>query len=423
MNSAKINRSAEEFVPGSMLLVLPVPFRRQGDKLLFEKQACNGLNRWADHFSMVIAAAPQIPEEVAAKDRAIVWEDTNGLHPRITCIPLPWAYTLPAFLRSYQQVKSLLDTQIERCEYLQFAIGGLVGDWAAIAAREAIKRKRRFAIHTDRVESNLLRALVREKSGPRAWKISLEASLMDRYHRSLISHCSAGLWHGQECYSAYAPWSRNNYLIHDVHTKPSDGISAGELQSKLVGLASAEELRIVYAGRMAEMKAPLEWLSAIARARDLGVKLRATWFGDGELRGQMESEIARLNLGNVVRLTGFVSDRQLLLKELRDSHAMVFTHITPESPRCLLESLISGTPIIGYDNPFARDLTASHGGGTFVPIHDSKALGERIAYLSSQLQALRALIAEAAENGRRFNDQAVFGERSHIIKTVLSQNG
>jgi glycosyltransferase involved in cell wall biosynthesis len=421
MNSAMMNRSPEKLVPGSMLLVLPVPFRRQGDKLLFEAQACNGLNRWADHFSEVIAAAPQIPEELAERDRAIVWEDTRGLHQRITCVPLPWAYTLPAFWRSYQQIKRLLCAQIERCEYLQFAIGGLVGDWAAIAAREAIKRKRRFAIHTDRVEPNLLRALVRGKSGPRAWKMSLEASLMDRYHRSLISHCAVGLWHGQECYSAYAPWCENNYLIHDVHTKPADGVSASQLQSKLVGIESADELRIVYAGRMAEMKAPLEWLNAIACARNLGVKLRAKWFGDGELRGQMESEITRLNLGSVVQLTGFISDRRQLLKELRDSHLMLFAHITPESPRCLLESLICGTPIVGYDNPFARDLTASQGGGSFVPIHDSKALGERIAYLSNQRQELRELTAAAAENGRRFNDEAVFSERSHIIKTVLSR--
>ena len=420
MKSAMINRSAEKCAPGSMLLVLPVPFRRQGDKLLFEAQACNGLNRWADHFSTVIAAAPLIPEELAGKDRAIVWEDTKGLNQRIRCIPLPWAYTLPAFLRSYPQIKRLLDAQIDQCEYLQFAIGGLVGDWAAIAAREAIKRNRRFAVHTDRVEPNLLRTLVRGKSGPRAWKMSVEASLMDRYHRSLISHCAVGLWHGQECYSAYAPWCENNYLIHDVHTKPSDGISASQLELKLARIESANELKIVYAGRMAEMKAPLEWLNAIAWACKLGVKLRAKWFGDGELRGQMEAEITRLNLNSVVQLTGFVSDRQQLLEELRDSHLMLFAHITPESPRCLLESLICGTPIVGYDNPFARDLTASQGGGSFVPIHDSKALGERIAHLSNERQELRALTAAAAGNGRRFNDEAVFSERSHIIKTVLS---
>ena len=34
----------------SMLLVLPVPFRRRGDALLFEAQACNGIAKWADNF-------------------------------------------------------------------------------------------------------------------------------------------------------------------------------------------------------------------------------------------------------------------------------------------------------------------------------------------------------------------------------------
>ena len=44
----------------SMLLVLPVPFLVRGEELLFEAQASNGLNRWADHFEQVVVAAPVI---------------------------------------------------------------------------------------------------------------------------------------------------------------------------------------------------------------------------------------------------------------------------------------------------------------------------------------------------------------------------
>ena len=118
-----------------MLLVLPVPFRLKGNSLLFEAQACNGLNRWADNFSTVVAAAPVMPEPMAQADKTIVWEDTaTVLNERITCIPLPWAYGIKDFLRTYGQYRQLLAEQIKACEYLQFAIGGLVGDWAALAA-------------------------------------------------------------------------------------------------------------------------------------------------------------------------------------------------------------------------------------------------------------------------------------------------
>ncbi len=400
----------------SMLLVLPVPFRVSGDRLLFESQACNGLNRWADNFSRVVVAAPVMPEALAQADKTIVWEDTASvLNERITCVQLPWAYSPPVFIRNYARCRKLLAKEIRGCHYLQFAIGGLVGDWAAVAATEAKKQGRKFAIHTDRVESQLLRELA-QGNGPRGWKKLIEAGLMDRYHRSIIRHCSVGLWHGQECFSAYSPWCRNSHLIHDVHTKKSDAISNADLQSKLDKLSSPAVLQLVYAGRMAEMKAPLEWLKAVAHARDLGIELHATWYGDGELRTQMEAEISALKLANVVRLAGFVSDRSLLLKGLKESSIMLFTHITPESPRCLLEALICGTPLVGYDNPFARDLTMTRGGGSYVPIHDWQALGTRIAELSADRQRLGKLITEAASNGARFNDEDLFRERSLIIK-------
>jgi glycosyltransferase involved in cell wall biosynthesis len=400
-----------------MLLVLPVPFRLKGNRLLFEAQACNGLNRWADNFSKVVAAAPVMPEEIAQADKTIVWEDTTSvLNDRVTCIPLPWAYGIKDFVRNYPRCRKLLAEQIKACEYLQFAIGGLVGDWAALAAVEAKKQGRPYAIHTDRVESQLLRKLASGSTGPRAWKKRIEADLMDRYHRYVITPCAAGLWHGQECYAAYSPWCKNNHIVHDVHTKPSDAISAQEMEVKLQEVCNSNELRIAYAGRMAEMKAPLEWVKAIGRARDKGVAVSATWYGDGELRPKVEAEINALGLNGMVNLAGFVSDRKVLLEGLRNSHLMLFTHITPESPRCLLEALICGTAIVGYDNAFAQDLTVERGGGSYVPMHDWQALGERIAELSGRRSELRRLLSQAAANGKRFNDEDLFKERSEIVK-------
>ena len=362
---------------GSMFLVLPVPFRQRGGQLLFESQACNGLKRWADNFGHVVMAAPVMPEQLAQADKTIFWEDTEvALDQRITCIQLPWAYRPGVFVREYRRIRRLFAEEIGRCEYLQFVIGGLVGDWGAVAAKEAAKQGRPFAIHTDRVESDVLRKLAKKQKGWRASKMVLDAWLMDRYHHSIIRRCSAGLWHGQECYTAYSPWCGNNHLIHDVHTKASDAISEVELQTKLSELVETPELKIVYAGRMAEMKAPLEWVKAIAHARDRGVALQATWYGDGELRARMEAEIAALKLNGSVHLAGFVSDRTVVLRALREAHLMLFTHITPESPRCLLEALISGTAIVGYDNPFARDLTPAHGGGSYLRIYGWQALAK-----------------------------------------------
>ena len=401
-----------------MLLVVPVPFRIRDGVVHMEEQASNGLRCWADNFEHVTIAAPTIPESmVGSMGSTIVWTDVSQLAAdgSVTLVPLPWAYDLVSFLKTYRKTRRILAEHIDRAQYLQFAIGALVGDWAGVAANIAIRKERRFAVHADRVEYEVVRKVAARSGLPRRIKALIVSTLMRRYHRNLIQRCTLGLWHGSDCYHAFSPWCETSFTIHDVHTKPGDCIDPATLHTKLLDVQSAQTINICYAGRLDVMKAPLEWLKAISVARDLNTAVRAVWFGDGPLYNQMVDEIRRLKLEGIVELPGFVSDRSRLLVALRSAHMTLFTHVTPESPRCLLESLISGTPIVGYDNKFAEELTESLGGGSFVPIHDWEALGQMVAGFAANRDDLVQLINGAAQNGRRFSDVQVFAERSNLI--------
>ena len=405
-------------IDNSMFLVLPVPFRMAEGKVFVECQAANGLDRWADHFGRVTVAAPVIPEAEVRNLKGFCWRDVESLEHRgrIVCQPLPWAFTPGPFARSYIATRNLLGHFIAQSQYLQFAIGGLVGDWAAVAAMEAIQQNRRYAIHTDRVEHEVIQKTASSASGLRRLKIAVEAPLMERYHRHVIQHCSLGLWHGDDCFRAYSPWCTENHLIHDVHTKPGDLIDDATLTRKLAEIRTAEVLQLVYAGRLDPMKAPLEWLQALAVARDLGAKFEATWFGAGAMLEQARQEAQRLQLDGIVHIPGFSVRHAEMLERLQAAHAQVFTHITPESPRNLIEALVCGTPILGYNNAYAVDLLATHGGGALVPIHETKALGKVIAELARDRDKLVDVTQKAAQNGRRFTDEAVFAERSALVK-------
>lgn len=404
-----------------LLLVLPVPFRVQGNQLLFESQACNGLEQWANNFGSVIVVAPIMPESLVQANKTIVWQDTQALaHPeRFEFVPLPWAYSTKDFLLCYNPVRTTLSKLIKRSHYLQFAIGGLMGDWAAIAALEAKKQGRSYAIHTDRVEHLVIKNTTQTAPLKTRLKANLVAPIMEGYHKHIIKNCTLGLWHGNDCYAAYSPFCNNSHLIHDVHTKPSDIISPQALSVKAQQVKTDHTIRICYAGRLEQMKAPFDWVYAIETALNLGVKLHATWIGDGSLFEQTQAMIAQRGLGNAIELIGFESDRQILLQKIRQSHLMLFTHITPESPRCLIESLTCGTPIIGYQSHFAADLVKDFGGGSFVPVFKWKQLGELLVDLASDRQQLSQLIQQAGKNGSRFHDQAVFQERSNLIKKHL----
>ena len=404
--------------PNSMYLVLPVPFRMAEGKVFVECQAANGLDRWADDFDQVVVAAPVIPEVEVRNLSGFCWRDMDLLahRSRIVFQPLPWAYTPGPFFSKLSATRKLIRASLAQCEHLQFAIGGLIGDWAAVAAIEAISQRRRYAIHTDRVEHKVMQKTASSASGLRRMKIAVEAPLMKRYHEHIIRRCSLGLWHGDDCFRAYSPWCVESHRVHDIHTKESDLIGADELERKLDDIRNAEALDICYAGRLDPMKAPLEWLRAIAAARDLGAPVFATWFGEGPMMEEAKSEAQRLQLDEIVAFPGFVVGRSELLQHVRTAHAMVFTHVTPESPRNLLESLVSGTPILGYESAYASDLLERDGGGELVAIHDFRSLGAMIAELAKNRERLVQMTQQAAQNGRRFTDAAVFAERSALIK-------
>jgi glycosyltransferase involved in cell wall biosynthesis len=402
-----------------MYLVLPVPFRMIDGRLHAEAQAANGLDRWAEGFDRLTVAAPLVPEDRVADLDGFVWRDVATIehHDRVRCQPLPWAYSPQQFAKTYKSTRALIASSIAQAKYLQFAIGGLVGDWALVAALEAIRQKRRYAVHTDRVEHEVVRETAGGKSSIRRIKnLGIIVPLMVHYHRRVIEQCSLGLWHGDNCYRAYSPWCRENHLVHDIHTKEADLVDAPELERKIDDVLHSETLKICYTGRLSAMKAPLDWLRAIAAARHLGARLEAVWYGEGPMLEETLAEAARLNLNDVVQFPGFVAGRSELLGRVRDAHMLVFTHITPESPRNLIEAFVSGTPIVGYENAYAAELMDPDGGGVMVPIHDNQALGQAIAELASDRPRLAELLRQAARTGRRFTDTAVFTERVNLLK-------
>lgn len=400
-----------------LLLVLPVPFRIQQGRLFLDAQACNGLARWADNFSRVIVAAPLIPEAVALQDEILDWQDIATLErpERFEILTLPWAYSIGEFRTHYASTRKLLAAAIHRSQYLQFAISSLWGDWAAIAALEAKQQKRPYAIHTDLVDYKVIEQVNQDKPILKRFKAKVLSLMMQQYHQWIIRRADLGLWHGEDCYRAYSPFCTNSYLIHDVHTKAEDSITPNQLVQKLEQVNTASTLRICYAGRIATMKAPLDWVRAIAHAKQLGANLEAVWFGEGPLRDQMTDLIAELGAEDYIDLAGFEADRPKLLQQIRDSHIMPFTHISAESPRCLLESLICGTPIVGYHSLYAEDLLKGYDSGLLVPTHDWRQLGEQLKHLTDDRPRLAQLIQQAAANGSRFNDAAVFRERSRLI--------
>jgi len=401
----------------TLLLYAPVPIYASEQGYLLEDQACNGLRLWAENFDRVIVMFPV--RHGAAPPSWIPIASSNIDLQRVEIVGLPTAYRIDHFVRHYAATRRQISQLIDRARYLSFAIGGLIGDWGAVAALEAHKKKRPFAVWADRVESEVAREASRSgKTAKARLKASLAHRPMAMLERHVIRKASLGLFHGAETHAAYARYAKKSEIVHDIHLSEDDRIPSEALASKLAD-AQRGVLRLCYVGRADTMKGPMDWIQAMKALHDRGIDFHATWLGDGEELAAMRAEVARQGLGDRVSLPGFVRDRPLILETLRKAHALVFCHKTPESPRNLIEALVSGAPIVGYDSPFPRDLIAAHGGGELTPLNDVDALVNALASLAADRARLVQLIQRAAKDGEPFNDVAVFKHRSEVIHAHL----
>lgn len=405
--------------PASTLLIyVSVPLHEQAGEFFLEDQACNGLRLWADNFErliMVIPLAPRPPPPAWVPLRSHVGTALD----RIEIVTVPEAYRPDQFVRALPGTVPRLRDAIGRADYLGFAIGGLFGDWGAVGAYLAHRMGLPFYVWTDRVESEVVR---RTAGSDPSWRRRLRARLSHRpmawIEHYLIRRAALGLFHGQETFQAYAPYCRNPQVVHDIHIRKSDHIDAVRLEAKVRQVGSGP-LRICYMGRADPMKGPGDWLSVLEALAGADIEFEATWLGEGSELAAMRARVEGGPLAGRVRLPGFVRDRGMILQTLREAHLMLFCHKTPESPRCLIEALTSGTPIVGYDSAFPRELIAENGGGRLTPRDDVPALAQAVEALARGRDALADLIARAARDGAQFDDETVFRHRSDLIKTHL----
>lgn len=407
----------------SILLVLPlsVQYDEEG-RLMVESQAANGLERWAENFESVTAACILTPESAIRPRSSVVWRRVDELScaHRTEVIALPWAYKFGAFVRHYRKTRRLLRELISRSKYLVFGIGYLWGDWAALACLEALRQKRPYAVWTDLVDYQVLRWEAEGKPWMRGlYRKYILSTSVKYYHHHLIRQCKLGLFHGMDCYRAYAPFCANPQVVHNIHLKPHDAISPERREAKVEELRSGCPIRIGYVGRAEASKGAMDWLEVVRFLVESGHDVHATWLGDGPILAEMRSRVEDFRLGDRVRLPGFVADRTEVLDFLKGSHLLVFCHKVPESPRVLIESLVCGTPIVGYESPYPRDLIEDHGWGKLTPPHDVHALARAIGGLDHDRGELAEMVSRTSFAAPVFNDEAVFRHRSDLIKTYL----
>jgi colanic acid/amylovoran biosynthesis glycosyltransferase len=294
-------------------------------------------------------------------------------------------------------------------------------DWPGLAVQLAVRMGRKFDLELDVDHIAQMRLAVSQmppgiaKWRKTRWANALQKSLFDALRRSNVA-----LLQGKAVFDTYKGIASNPHKVLNVQVTAEDRISMSALEAKVERSRSDAPINVVYAGRATEFKGPLEWLAAVHQAVLRGARLQAKWLGEGPLMPRMKTFVEQNGLGKVVSLPGVVG-REQVLEALRNADIFLFCHQTDESPRCLVEALASGCPIVGFDSAFPRGLVEECGGAEFVTLNDIGSLASTLTTLYADRDRVARLQRAAAASGQLYDREPAIERRIELIKRFATR--
>lgn len=401
---------------GRLLMVIPAILRVEDGQLFLDEHYANNLRSYLSSFDHVTIAAPAFE---TPQRNLLPLEHLPG-HERTTVHVLPLPYREDRYLRHRNAVRRLLEREMAAADYIMLSPHSAF-DWSTLAGLVALRIGRRYGIEADwdlqSVWSDIISDMPRSV---RKVRQALWLKLHTPSYMKVLKGSALALLQGASVFEAYHREAPNPHQVLNVQISDRDRIGPGDLEAKKEEVLAGSPLRIAYAGRMISMKGPFDWLGCLAELREQKVAFTATWLGDGELRDKFEARVEDKALGELVSLPGNVS-RYQVRETIERSHIFLFCHKTQESPRCLLESIALGTPLVGYDGLHARNLTATAGGGVFVAMDDVDGLANSVVALDQDRPRLAALMQSASDSARTFDREKAIEERIELIKEYLGR--
>ncbi len=198
-------------------------------------------------------------------------------------------------------------------------------------------------------------------------------------------------------------------------------VRARALQSPQATLPTsvAGGLDVAFVGSLIPRKRPEDLVHAISNLvrRDCR-SVRLHLFGDGPLRGAIESIIQSEHLERYVHLYGFRND---LIPLLGSMSACVLPSGSEGTPRAILEAMTLGKTCVVADYPGVHDLIDNGRTGWVYPVGDVKALSDILERIYHNGPLPPEPIREHID--KRFDSPVVAKETRHLLQDLWHRHG
>ena len=183
-------------------------------------------------------------------------------------------------------------------------------------------------------------------------------------------------------------------------------------------IADKRDNRIVSVGRLHPQKNPHLLIEAFVKIANKYPKITLDFYGDGELKEELQSKIDSIGLQDKIHLN---PSRKDIFDCIRTARLFVLPSDYEGMPNALMEAMSLGLPCISTDfRPGgARTLIEDGVNGLIVPVRDVKAMVEKISYLIDNPNEAENLAKEARELGKTHTNEVVFSMWNDFLNTLV----
>lgn len=179
------------------------------------------------------------------------------------------------------------------------------------------------------------------------------------------------------------------------------------------------EPRLGYVGQLIHRKGISDMIRTFQQVWQQYPGATLTLVGDGSERTELEKLAKSLPCGDRIEFLGFRKDRLALVKTF---DVFLMTSSLEGIPRCLMESMVIGTPVIAYDIPGVNELIHDGETGLLAPMGDFRQLGTQVIRLVENPK-LRLALARKARRlvDERFSARRMASEYEDLFRKLLKQ--
>lgn len=177
-------------------------------------------------------------------------------------------------------------------------------------------------------------------------------------------------------------------------------------------------LRLLFVGRMSIQKNPVFLSEVFARMR-VG-NWRATFIGDGPLRGELEAALRKTGVADRCNFLGW-TDGDTVQRHLGNSDVLLLPSLSEGLPVAAIEAVSRGVAIAGSDIPGLHDVVIDGGNGWLLP-SDAAAWASALDTAASNPGDLAQRKAESLRVAGRFDLAKITDQYERVLRRVAGKS-